>query len=61
MSVWYLFGVMIFVFLYKNGMWIRVWCSVFGYEDGEWEDEELEEMVSMIVVKVLEKVIDLKI
>ncbi|KAM0551865.1 hypothetical protein ACHAPJ_008201 [Fusarium lateritium] len=46
-SVWHLPGVMILALLHKKGMWSRVWRSVFGEEEGEWEEEELDEMVSM--------------
>ncbi|KAM6505417.1 Protoheme IX farnesyltransferase, mitochondrial [Fusarium solani] len=46
-SVWHLPGVMILALLHKKGMWTRVWRSVFGEEEGEWEEEELDEMVSM--------------
>jgi protoheme IX farnesyltransferase len=28
-------------------MWSRVWRSVFGEEEGEWEEEELDEMMGM--------------
>ncbi|KAL7821770.1 protoheme IX farnesyltransferase-like protein [Trichoderma gracile] len=49
-SVWHLPGVMILALLHKKGMWSRAWRSVFGEdEDGEWEDEELDEMASMSV------------
>ncbi|RGP73857.1 protoheme ix mitochondrial [Fusarium sporotrichioides] len=48
-SVWHLPGVMILALLHKKGMWSRVWRSVFGEEEGEWEEEELDEMVSMAV------------
>ncbi|KAI8657247.1 Protoheme IX farnesyltransferase, mitochondrial [Fusarium keratoplasticum] len=48
-SVWHLPGVMILALLHKKGMWSRVWRSIFGEEDGEWEEEELDEMVSMAV------------
>ncbi|KAM0244105.1 hypothetical protein ACHAP5_006587 [Fusarium lateritium] len=46
-SVWHLPGVMILALLHKKGMWSRVWRSVFGEEEGEWEEEELDEMMSM--------------
>ncbi|KAM5350628.1 hypothetical protein ACJ41O_007133 [Fusarium nematophilum] len=46
-SVWHLPGVMILALLHKKGMWSRVWRSVFGEDEGEWEEEELDEMVSM--------------
>ncbi|KAK0382713.1 hypothetical protein NLU13_9809 [Sarocladium strictum] len=60
-SVWHLPGVMILALLHKNGMWTRAWRSVFGHEDGEWEDEELEEMASMAAAKVSgEVVVDMK-
>ncbi|KAG8666532.1 Protoheme IX farnesyltransferase, mitochondrial [Fusarium poae] len=49
-SVWHLPGVMILALLHKKGMWSRVWRSVFGEEEGEWEEEELNEMMSMAVV-----------
>ncbi|CAG7563328.1 unnamed protein product [Fusarium equiseti] len=48
-SVWHLPGIMILALLHKKGMWSRVWRSVFGEEEGEWEEEELDEMVSMAV------------
>lgn len=48
-SVWHLPGIMILALLNKKGMWSRVWRSVFGEEEGEWEEEELDEMVSMAV------------
>lgn len=61
-SVWHLPGVMILALLHKQGMWSRAWRSVFGEEDGEgeWEEEELEEMASMTAAKVAEKAVDLK-
>lgn len=46
-SVWHLPGVMILALLHKKGMWSRAWNSVFGEDEGEWEEEELEEMASM--------------
>ncbi|KAF4983525.1 hypothetical protein FZEAL_1060 [Fusarium zealandicum] len=46
-SVWHLPGVMILALLHKKGMWSRVWRSIFGEEEGEWEEEELDEMMSM--------------
>ncbi|KAL2208319.1 mitochondria protoheme IX farnesyltransferase [Sarocladium strictum] len=54
-SVWHLPVVMILALLHKNGMWTRAWRSVFGHEDGEWEEEELEEMAHMTAAKVSEK------
>lgn len=48
-SVWHLPGIMILALLHKKGMWSRVWRSVFGEDEGEWEEEELDEMVSMAV------------
>lgn len=48
-SVWHLPGVMILALLHKKGMWSRAWTSVFGEEEGEWEAEELDEMVSTTV------------
>ncbi|OAQ63612.1 protoheme IX farnesyltransferase [Pochonia chlamydosporia 170] len=54
-SVWHLPGVMILALLHKKGMWSRAWKSVFGDEDGEWEEEELEEMASMTAANVAEK------
>lgn len=47
-SIWHLPGIMILALLFKKGMWSRAWRSVFG-EEGEWEEEELDEMVSMPV------------
>lgn len=47
-SVWHLPGVMILALLHKKGMWSRAWRSVFGEdEEGEWEEEEMDEMASM--------------
>ncbi|KAI5458259.1 UbiA prenyltransferase family-domain-containing protein [Mariannaea sp. PMI_226] len=46
-SVWHLPGVMILAVLHKKGMWSRAWRSIFGEEEGEWEEEELDEMVIM--------------
>ncbi|KAL6401686.1 protoheme IX farnesyltransferase, mitochondrial [Ilyonectria robusta] len=46
-SVWHLPGVMILALLHKKGMWTRAWNSVFGEDEGEWEEEELDEMVIM--------------
>lgn len=46
-SVWHLPGVMILMLLHKKGLWARAWTSVFGEEEGVWEEEELEEMASM--------------
>ncbi|KAF7556484.1 hypothetical protein G7046_g6297 [Stylonectria norvegica] len=46
-SVWHLPGVMILALLHKKGLWSRAWTSVFGEDDGEWEEEELDEMASM--------------
>lgn len=46
-SVVHLPGIMILALLHKKGMWSRAWKSVFGDDGGEWEDDELEEMVSM--------------
>lgn len=47
-SVWHLPAVMILALLHKKGMWARAWRGVFGNEgDGEWEDDELDEMISM--------------
>ncbi|OAA36823.1 protoheme IX farnesyltransferase [Metarhizium rileyi] len=54
-SVWHLPGVMILALLHKKGMWSRAWKSVFGDEDGEWEEEELEDMASMTAANVAEK------
>jgi protoheme IX farnesyltransferase len=55
-SVWYLPGILILALLHKKGMWTRAWRSVFGEaDDGEWEDDELEEMASMTADKVAEK------
>lgn len=55
-SVWHLPGVMILALLHKKGMWSRAWKSVFGEdEDGEWEEEELEEMASMTATTVAQK------
>lgn len=55
-SVWHLPAVMILALLHKKGMWTRTWKSVMGEDtDGEWEDEELEEMASMTAYKVAEK------
>ncbi|KAK6708088.1 Protoheme IX farnesyltransferase, mitochondrial [Fusarium graminearum] len=48
-SVWHLPGVMILALLHKKGMWTRVWRSVFGEDEGEWEEEELDEMMSVAV------------
>lgn len=53
-SVWHLPGIMILALLHKKGMWTRAWRSVMG-DEGEWEDEELEEMASMTADKVAEK------
>lgn len=53
-SVWHLPGVMILALLHKKGMWTRAWRSIVG-DDGEWEDDELEEMASMTADKVAEK------
>ncbi|KAH6877124.1 UbiA prenyltransferase family-domain-containing protein [Thelonectria olida] len=46
-SVWHLPVVMILALLHKKGMWSRAWRSIFGEEEGEWEEEELDEMVLM--------------
>lgn len=54
-SVWHLPGIMILALLNKKGMWSRVWRSVFGEEEGEWEEEELDEMVSMAVANTSQK------
>lgn len=54
-SVWHLPGVMILALLHKKGMWGRAWRSVFGENEGAWEDEEMEEMASMTAAKVAEK------
>ncbi|PNP51765.1 hypothetical protein THARTR1_07534 [Trichoderma harzianum] len=55
-SVWHLPGVMILAMLHKKGMWSRAWRSVFGDdEEGEWEEEELEEMASMTATTVAQK------
>ncbi|OPB44646.1 Protoheme IX farnesyltransferase [Trichoderma guizhouense] len=55
-SVWHLPGVMILALLHKKGMWSRAWRSVFGDdEEGEWEEEELEEMASMTATTVAQK------
>ncbi|KAG9258422.1 protoheme IX farnesyltransferase [Emericellopsis atlantica] len=53
-SVWHLPGVMMLALVHKKGMWTRAWTSVFGGEDGSWEDEELEEMKSMTAERVAE-------
>ncbi|KAF4982576.1 hypothetical protein FDECE_17482 [Fusarium decemcellulare] len=50
-SVWHIPGVMIIALLHKKGMWTRAWNSVFGEEEGEWEEEELDETVSMAAVE----------
>ncbi|TDZ28288.1 Protoheme IX farnesyltransferase [Colletotrichum spinosum] len=42
-SVWHLPVVMVLALLQKKGMWSRVWNSVVGDDDDEWEDE-LEEI-----------------
>lgn len=54
-SVWHLPGVMMLALLHKKGMWSRAWKSVFGGDDGEWEDEELEDMATMTAANVAEK------
>ncbi|TQS33153.1 hypothetical protein Golomagni_06512, partial [Golovinomyces magnicellulatus] len=54
-SIWHLPGVMILALLHKNGIWTRAYRSVFGLEEGEWEDDELEEMKSMTAERVAEK------
>ncbi|RFU76979.1 protoheme ix farnesyltransferase, mitochondrial [Trichoderma arundinaceum] len=55
-SVWHLPGVMILALLHKKGMWSRAWKSVFGEdEEGEWEEEELEEMANMTATTVAQK------
>ncbi|KAK5993020.1 Heme O synthase [Cladobotryum mycophilum] len=54
-SVWHLPGVMILALLHKKGMWSRAWRSVFGEDEGEWEEEELEEMASMTAATVAQK------
>ncbi|KKP07184.1 protoheme IX farnesyltransferase, mitochondrial [Trichoderma harzianum] len=55
-SVWHIPGVMILALLHKKGMWSRAWRSVFGDdEEGEWEEEELEEMASMTATTVAQK------
>ena len=54
-SVWHLPGFMILALLHKKGMWERAWRSITGSDDGEWEDEELEEMATMTAEKVAEK------
>ncbi|KAF7553921.1 hypothetical protein G7Z17_g3298 [Cylindrodendrum hubeiense] len=46
-SIWHLPGVMILALLHKKGMWSRAWNSLFGEDEGEWEEEELDEMVIM--------------
>ncbi|KAK7424014.1 Protoheme IX farnesyltransferase, mitochondrial [Neonectria magnoliae] len=46
-SVWHLPGVMILALVHKKGMWSRAWRSIFGEDEGEWEEEELDEMVIM--------------
>ncbi|GKT41408.1 protoheme IX farnesyltransferase, mitochondrial [Colletotrichum spaethianum] len=42
-SVWHLPVVMVLALLQKKGMWSRVWNSIFGEDEDEWEDE-LDEM-----------------
>ncbi|KAK2034078.1 protoheme IX farnesyltransferase [Colletotrichum zoysiae] len=42
-SVWQLPVVMVLALLQKKGMWSRVWDSIMGEDDDEWEDE-LDEM-----------------
>ncbi|KAK1585224.1 protoheme IX farnesyltransferase [Colletotrichum navitas] len=42
-SVWQLPVVMVLALLQKKGMWGRVWDSIMGEDDDEWEDE-LDEM-----------------
>lgn len=54
-SIWHLPGVMILAVLHKNGIWTRAYRSVVGTDEGEWEDEELEEMKSMTAERVAEK------
>jgi protoheme IX farnesyltransferase len=55
-SVWHLPALLILTLVHKKGMWARAWRSVFGNgDDGEWEEEELEEMASMTADKVAEK------
>jgi protoheme IX farnesyltransferase len=44
---------MILALVHKKGLWSRAWRSIFGDPedlDGEWEDEELDEMKSMAVM-----------
>ncbi|KAF4920436.1 Protoheme IX farnesyltransferase [Colletotrichum viniferum] len=43
-SVWHLPVVMVLALLQKKGMWSRVWNSVMGSDEDEWEDDELDEM-----------------
>ncbi|GKT92320.1 LOW QUALITY PROTEIN: protoheme IX farnesyltransferase [Colletotrichum tofieldiae] len=42
-SVWHLPVVMVLALLQKKGMWSRVWNSIMGEDEDEWEDE-LDEM-----------------
>ncbi|KAK1987503.1 protoheme IX farnesyltransferase [Colletotrichum cereale] len=42
-SVWQLPVVMVLALLQKKGMWSRVWDSIMGEDEDEWEDE-LDEM-----------------
>ncbi|KAI9149112.1 Protoheme IX farnesyltransferase [Paramyrothecium foliicola] len=52
-SVWHIPGVMILALLHKKGMWSRAYRSVFGDAeeiDGEWEDDELDEVNGMSVL-----------
>ncbi|TQN70803.1 Protoheme IX farnesyltransferase [Colletotrichum shisoi] len=42
-SVWHLPVVMVLALLQKKGMWSRVWNSIVGEDEDEWEDE-LDEM-----------------
>lgn len=42
-SVWHLPAIMVLALLQKKGMWARVWRSVVGEDEDEWEDE-LDEM-----------------
>ncbi|KAG6102260.1 Protoheme IX farnesyltransferase, mitochondrial [Claviceps sp. LM219 group G6] len=45
-SVWHLPGIMILALVHKKGLWSRAWNSIFGDEDGEWE-EDLEMEMAM--------------
>ncbi|KHN95462.1 protoheme IX farnesyltransferase [Metarhizium album ARSEF 1941] len=55
-SVWHLPGVMILALLHKRAMWSRAWKGVFGDDgDGEWEEDELQDMASMTAANVADK------